>query len=122
MENYSMEITNKNIIQSNIEKIKKSMKKLKDTINRSNSNNYKNLKIYSQKHSNSNIQNKTKNNLNEENKSLIYYSKKESLLNNNNNTNNNNYFGNYFSPNRFLINFNSNLILIINGKLFNGNY
>ena len=94
-----MEITNKNIIQNNIEKIKKSMKRLKDTINRSNSNNFRNLKIYSQKHYNSNIENKTKNNLNEENKSFIYYNIKESLLNNNNNTTNNKYFGNFFSPN-----------------------
>ena len=96
-----MEITNKNIIQNNIEKIKKSMKRLKDTINRSNSNNFRNLKIYSQKHYNSNIENKAKNNLNEENKSFIYYNIKESLLNNNNNTTNNKYFGNFFSPKRF---------------------
>ena len=43
MENYSLEIPTKNIIQNNIERIKRSMKKLKDTINRSNSNNYKNI-------------------------------------------------------------------------------
>ena len=96
-----MEITNKNIIQNNIEKIKKSMQRLKDTINRSNSNNFRNLKINSQKHYNSNIENKTKNILNEENKSLIYSNITESFLNNNNNTTNNNYFDNYFSPNRF---------------------
>ena len=100
MENYSMEISNKNIIQNNLEKIKKSMRRLKDTINRSNSNtNYRNLKLYSQKHYNSNIQNKTKNNLKEENNSLIFNNIKESPLNNFSlNTNN---YGKFFSPNRF---------------------
>ena len=45
MKDYSMKISNNNIIQNNIEKIKKSMKRLKDTINRNNSNNQRKLKI-----------------------------------------------------------------------------
>ena len=45
MENYSLLELNRNITQNNIEKIKRSMKRLKETINRSNSNNYKNMKI-----------------------------------------------------------------------------
>ena len=42
IKNYSLEMINKNITQNNIEKIKSSIKRLKDTINRSNSNNYRN--------------------------------------------------------------------------------
>ena len=52
MDNHSMESINKSIIKNNIEKIKKSMKKLKDTINRSNSNNYRNIKIKQKIHNN----------------------------------------------------------------------
>ena len=47
-----MEMPKKNLIQNNIEKIKKSMKRLRDAINRSSSNNYRNMKINSQNHYN----------------------------------------------------------------------
>ena len=77
MENYSLEIPTKNIIQSNIERIKRSMKKLKDTINRSNSNNYKNITT----HPHNYYKNK---NIKEENKSEIYYNIKDLLFLNNN--------------------------------------
>ena len=77
MENYSLEIPTKNIIQNNIERIKRSMKKLKDTINRSNSNNYKNITTHPHNyHKNKNIK--------EENKSEIYYNIKDLLFLNNN--------------------------------------
>ena len=96
MEDYSIEMTNKNITQNNIEKIKRSMQKLKDTINRSKSNNYRNIKINSQKHYNNNIHNRIKDNIKEENKSVLYYNIKESGLNNNNN------LEKIFSPNKNL--------------------
>ena len=83
MKDYSLEIINKNITQNNIEKIKRSMQRLKDTINRSNSNNYRNLKINSQKYYHNNIFNRVKDNVKEENKSVIHYNLKESVLNNN---------------------------------------
>ena len=70
MENYSLENANRNMTQNNIEKIKKSMKRLKDTINRSNSNNYKNLKINLQKHNKLNF---IKNNSKDISKSYLYY-------------------------------------------------
>ena len=70
MENYSLENANRNVTQNNIEKIKKSMKRLKDTINRSNSNNYKNLKINLQKHNKLNF---IKNNSKDISKSYLYY-------------------------------------------------
>ena len=47
-----MEMPKKNLIQNNIEKIKKSMKRLRDAINRSSSNNYRNMKLNSQNHYN----------------------------------------------------------------------
>ena len=71
MQNYSLEMPRKSLIQNNIEKIKKSMKRLRDTINRSNSNNYRNLKLNSQNHYN--IQNKMRPNNYEGNKSPFQY-------------------------------------------------
>jgi len=67
-----MEVLNKNITHNNIEKIKKSMKRLKDTINRSNSNNYRNMKIRQIIHNNEKeyiIKDYYKN----DSKSLLYY-------------------------------------------------
>ena len=70
MDNYSFEIKNKNVIQNNIDKIKRSMKKLKDTINRSNrskSNNYQKIKVHHQ-----NYHHKNKDII-KDNKSELYY-------------------------------------------------
>ena len=73
-----MEIINKNITQNNIEKIKKSMKRLKDTINRSYSNNYRNIKLKQ-------AINKREKILNEyyidDSNSLLYYNIKDSFNN-----------------------------------------
>ena len=80
MEDYSIE--NKNIIQNNIQKLKISMKRLKDTINRSNSYNYKNFKIYPQNYYNI-FHNPIKEDYKEENISFKYYNIKESVLNKN---------------------------------------
>ncbi len=78
MDNHSMEIINKNITQNNIEKIKKSMKRLKDTINRSYSNNYRNIKLKQ-------AINKREKILNEyyidDSNSLLYYNIKDSFNN-----------------------------------------
>lgn len=82
MKDYSLEIINKNITQNNIEKIKSSIQRLKDTINRSNSNNYRNLKINSQKYYHNNIHNRVKVNAKKENESVMHYNLKESVLNN----------------------------------------
>lgn len=84
MEDYTTEILNKNIIQNNIEKLKRSMNRLKLAINRSNSKNYKNFKINSPKNydifkNNMNI----KEPFNEENKSFLYYNLEVSQSNNN---------------------------------------
>ena len=70
MDNYSFEIKNKNVIQNNIDKIKRSMKRLKDTINRSNrskSNNYQNIKTPHQ-----NYHHKNKNIIKQNNSELYY--------------------------------------------------
>ena len=78
MDNHSMEVLNKNITHNNIEKIKKSMKRLKDTINRSNSNNYRNMKIRQKIHNNEKeyiINDYYKN----DSKSLLYYNINEPL-------------------------------------------
>ena len=77
MENYSLLELNRNITQNNIEKIKRSMKRLKETINRSNSNNYKNMKIIRK---NNDHQNLMKLNSKDRDNSLIYYnSSKETI-------------------------------------------
>ena len=81
MENYSLLELNRNITQNNIEKIKRSMKRLKETINRSNSNNYKNMKIIRKNNDHLNL---IKPNSNDGgNNSLIYYnSSKETISRN----------------------------------------
>ena len=80
MDNHSMELINKSITKNNIEKIKKSMKKLKDTINRSNSNNYRNIKIKQKMHNND-----REKLLNEyfidENNTNLDYNKRDSYIN-----------------------------------------
>ena len=76
MENYSLLELNRNITQNNIEKIKRSMKRLKETINRSNSNNYKNMKIIRKTNDHLNLM---KANSNDIGNSLYYNSSKETI-------------------------------------------
>lgn len=81
MENYSLLELNRNITQNNIEKIKRSMKRLKETINRSNSNNYKNMKIIRKNNDHLNLI--KQNSKDGGNNSLIYYnSSKETITRN----------------------------------------
>jgi hypothetical protein len=126
MKDYSLEMINKNITQNNIEKIKSSIKRLKDTINRSNSNNYRNLKINSQKYYHNNIINRVKDNVKKENESAMHYNLKESVLNNNIYSPNKNIYINLKSSSHvpYFLNKNQNLKVnnnqyIIN-KSFNG--
>ena len=81
MENYSLLELNRNITQNNIEKIKRSMKRLKETINRSNSNNYKNMKIIRKNNEHLNL---IKPNSNDGgNNSLIYYNSSKDTISRN---------------------------------------
>ena len=81
MENYSLLELNRNITQNNIEKIKRSMKRLKETINRSNSNNYKNMKIIRKNNDHLNLMKTNSKDIG--NNSLIYYnSSKETISRN----------------------------------------
>lgn len=81
MENYSLLELNRNITQNNIEKIKRSMKRLKETINRSNSNNYKNMKIIRKNNDHLNL---IKPNSNDGgNNSLIYYNSSKDTISRN---------------------------------------
>ena len=81
MENYSLLELNRNITQNNIEKIKRSMKRLKETINRSNSNNYKNMKIIRKNNDHLNLMKTNFKDIG--NNSLIYYnSSKETISRN----------------------------------------
>ena len=78
MDNHSMEIINKNITQNNIEKIKKSMKRLKDTINRSYSNNYRNIELKQTINNREKILNEY---YIDDSSSLLYYNIKDSFNN-----------------------------------------
>ena len=81
MDNYSLLELNRNITQNNIEKIKRSMKRLQETINRSNSNNYKNMKIIRKNNDHLNIMKANSKDIG--NNSIIYYnSSKETISRN----------------------------------------
>ena len=80
MENYSLLELNRNITQNNIEKIKRSMKRLKETINRSNSNNYKNMKIIRKNNDHLNLM---KPNSKDRDNSLIYYNSSKDTISRN---------------------------------------